>query len=152
MTNPMMYQSHVQELINSYPYPVTCYTDSSKLKNRTGSAYSIEGEIISLRHRNSASILTVKLQAFYQCLESILTLSPSHSATNLICSDSLSSLLAISNASSNHPLVQRIHIFLATLPNTNITFIWIPGRRSILGNENIDKSPAPSSTVPSDQS
>ena len=40
----------------------------------------------------------------------------------------------------NHPLVQRILILLATLSNTNITFIRIPSHRGILGNGNIDKA------------
>ena len=131
----VMYQSHFRGLINSYPHPVTCYTDDSKLKNRTGFVYSIEEEITSFRHRISASILTVKLQTIYQCLEFILSFSPSHSAPYLLCSDSLSSLDAMTTSPMPHSTTRSFNA--STL---NVTFVWIPGHRGILENENIDKA------------
>ena len=92
--------------------------------------------------------VTQASKAIYQCLETILSLSPSYSATYLIPLDSLSSLHAISNASSNHRLIQRIHILLAILSNTNIAFLWIPGYWDILGNENIDKAAKAAALLP----
>jgi len=64
---------------------------------------------------------------------------PSHSCSFLICSDSLSPLLAISNTSSTYPLVNRIQILLSTLNSIpfRITFRWVPSHRGMRRNENI---------------
>jgi len=68
----------------------------------------------SYRHRNSASILTVEIQAIFQWLEAIsLRSSPSH--TFFIISDSLCALTTISNVHSPHLLAIRIHTLLITL-------------------------------------
>ena len=80
--------------------------------------------------------VTQASKAIYQCLETILSLSPSYSATYLICFNSLSSLYAISNASCNPPLVQRIHI----LQHKRNLHMDISDHRGILGNEDIDKA------------
>jgi len=94
------------------------------------------------RHRNSASVLTAELQANLGCIESILNLSPPPTPSFLIASESLSSLTAISNTNSNHPLVSRIRILLITASSLNImiTFVWIPSHIGILGNEKVDQA------------
>jgi len=68
----------------------------------------------------------------------------------LILSDPLSSLQAIQNIHSDHPLAQSIHILLHTLTNSpkEIIFIWIPSHIGIKGNERIDQAAKLALTFP----
>jgi hypothetical protein len=58
----------------------------------------------------------------------------------LICTDSLSALNSISEASTMHPIVQEIHTALITLGRRGIaiSFLWVPGHVGIAGNERAD--------------
>ena len=76
------------EILNSFPGAILCFTDGSKIGKRIGFAYSISDQIFASRQRNSASILTVQLQAILQCLEKILSTLFPQSHTFLIASDS----------------------------------------------------------------
>ena len=60
----------------------------------------------------------------------------------LIIADSLTTLSGISNDHSFHPVLQRIHILLATLSSIplSVTFVWVPSHRSIQGNEAVDSA------------
>ena len=56
-------QCHLQatkdfQEINSFKKSTICFTDGSKIHNRSGFAYSIGNSIYSHRHRNSASVYT----------------------------------------------------------------------------------------------
>ena len=88
-------------------------------------------------HRYSASIFTAKLQAIFQCLQSILSLHAPHSPTILIITDSLFSLSATSNINSTYPVITRILTLLTTL---SITFIWVLSHKDIPHNARIDSA------------
>ena len=85
-----VYRSLFLEILNSFASAILCFTDGSKIGYRIGLAYSIIDHIFASRHRNSASILTVELQAIFQCLEKILSTPFPQSHTFLIAFDSLS--------------------------------------------------------------
>jgi len=127
-----------------------CQQGGAKFQNRVGFAHSINDNITHLRRRNSASILTAELQTIFQCLKDILPLPYSHSHSFLICSDSLPSLSAITNTSSAHPLISRIHTLLSTLNSISITitFIWIPSHRGSESNEKIDAATKSAAQLP----
>ena len=87
------------------------------------------------RHRNTASVFTVELQAILLCLENIITQNSSSAPQIfLIISDSLASISVIS-----HPLVNCIHILLIALNITSskVIFMWVPGH---CGIEAVDKA------------
>jgi len=149
-TNTTIYRTHFLEILYSFPKAVLCFTNGSKFKNKVGFSYSLGDRTFSLRHRNSTSILSAELQAIFQCLEIILSLPLSHSRSFPICSDSLSSLSAIFNTSSTHPLVNRIHTLVLTLTSipVRITFVWVPSHRGIRGNENIDAATKSAAHLP----
>jgi len=82
------------------------FTDDPSLKMKFVSMQALH----LCRHRNSASILTVELQAIFYCLESILSLPRPTPHTFLIASDSPTAPTTSSNSHSPHPLASRIHI------------------------------------------
>ena len=91
------------EILNSLPGAILCFIDGSKIGDRTGFAYLISDQIFASRHRNSASILTVELQAIFQCLEKIsLPL--------------FRSLTHFSLPSSPYPLCQPFEMFILPTP------------------------------------
>ena len=123
------------------------YTDGSKTSEFTSSAIVCNDKQYGERIPSNASIFTAELHAIYLAL---LEIENSQKINFVIASDSLSSLLAISNPYSTNPLVQRIllkHHSLISELNKQIIFLWIPGHSNIIGNEKADTE---AKTVPSD--
>jgi len=148
------YRRLFQEIINSFKKPIICFTDGSKIHNRSGFPYLIGNSVYSHRHRNSASVsvYTTELQIICDCLEQILTLPhPSTNNTFIIVSDSLSSLNAISHPSPSHPLISRTHLHLNTSAAAyiSIAFVWAPGHARIPDNEKVDKAAKLATRLPS---
>jgi len=123
------------ETVKSLPDATPGLTDGSILRNRVGFADLIGNKTSSCRHWKTASILTAQLQAIFQCLEEIFTLPLSHPQYFLICTDSLSSLTAISNTYSAHRLIDHVLSYTFSTIKVTITFIWVPSHRGIQENE-----------------
>jgi len=109
-TSPITYRDRFRSLIINHPNSNICYTDGSKTNNRTGLAYSINNNLYSKRHRNSASVFTTELQEIYLPLQHILS-NPSRLVQPTIIVSDLAALTAIANTNSDHPLVSRIHLY-----------------------------------------
>jgi len=146
-TNVSVYRTHFLEILNCFPDATLCFTDGSNIGNRTGFAYSINNKTFSYRHRNSASILTVELQAIFQCLESILSLLYPTPHTFLIASNSFTALTTISNIHSFHPIAHTVLTTRSSL-SQSVTFIWIPSHRGIQGNEVVDSAAKAATNFP----
>jgi len=74
-TPPSIFRSYSQEIIQFLQNPTLCFTDGNKI----GFTFSVEDITASYRQCNSALMFTTELQAIYNCLELILTLSSSPS-------------------------------------------------------------------------
>ena len=107
-TNNTIYHSQIKKLLSEYSEYITCLTDGSKSKNKTGYAYSLVGTITAHCMCNKASVFIAELMTIFACL-SRLTQSPPNGKFFLL-TDSFSSLFAILNTSSTNPIVQRIHL------------------------------------------
>jgi len=121
LTYHTVHHAHFLVTAKSLPDATSCFTDGSMLQNIVGFACLIGDKTSSCRHRNIVSIFIAELQAIFHCPKEILTLPFSHSQSFLICSDSLSSLTAITNIYSTHPFVNRIHMLLYTFSTIKVT-------------------------------
>ena len=129
-TPPSHFRALFNEIVNSYPNRLLCFTDGSKRGNRVGCAYSINRvEFRTFVIEIHQPFFTAELQPIHHCLIDLMNLPPSsHPQNFLITSDSVVALLAIQDVNSSHPLVQRIHIQLNLKPpNHHVTFVWTSG-------------------------
>ena len=131
-----------------FPSHIHSYTDGSRRNNRTAFAYSIDQSISSFRIRNSASVFTAELMAIYNCLQDITRHPPN--TKFLILTDSLSSLYAISDLHSSHPIVQRILLIqhAISLSNMSLTLVWTPSHIGLTRNDMVDSADKPARKLP----
>ena len=107
--SPPVIKQNYLELLSEYKKFNLCFTDGSKIPTlHSGYAYSINDKISNFKIHNCSSIYTAELTAIFHCLCDIFTYE-SENKSFLIQSDSLSSLTAIQNLFSDHPLIQNIH-------------------------------------------
>ena len=114
-TPSSIFHAHFPD-IDTLPKSTLCLTNGSILEDRVGLAYPIGSQTFTHRHPTSASIFTALWPAIYQCLEIIFDRS------YLICSNSLVSLIAISNLYTVQFLIKRTYILLTTLTTTATRF------------------------------
>ena len=62
-TPPSHFRALFNEIVNSYPNRILCFTDGSKRGNRVGCAYSINNRVQNFRPRNTSTVFTAELQA-----------------------------------------------------------------------------------------
>jgi len=142
------YIQATNSILQEYPEHLQCFTDGSKIKNHSALAYSIGNDLSSLRLSNSASIYTAELSAIFMCLQEI-----AQRKTNtkyILVSDSLSSLQAITDPYSSHPLIQRILMLHHTIASNNISiiFLWSPGHIGLAKADIVDKAAKRATKLP----
>ena len=137
-TNPLIIQQHFAEIKSNYPDYSTVYTDGSKDGDRVASAALFGDRVSTLRLPSSSSIFTAEARAIILALKFIAA---SDKSKFIICSDSLSCLLAIQSAKLKNPLINQI---LYVIRNLNIlekevVFLWVPSHVGIQGNTAVDQ-------------
>ena len=107
---------------------------------RTSLACSLNNNLYSKRHRNSASVFTTELQAIYLTLQHILSNPSLLVHPTIIVSDSQVALTAITNTNSDHSFVSQIHLLLnaSAKNNSPTSFVWVPSHVRIPGNERVE--------------
>ena len=113
------------------------YTDGSKSVQGVGCAF-VHGQ---LRHKTNLkkeySIFTAEATAILQAVHYIKVSAISKS---VICTDSMSVLLALQSHESHHPLILDVRDALHDLSTTNndCIILWIPSHCGIRGNDTAD--------------
>lgn len=126
-------------------YKSFCFTDGTKSENHCGGAYSFNETLNSFKLNPVASVFTAELMAIYLCLCHI-----HRSVVNekmcltyfVICSDSKSSLQAMSNTFTNDPLLQKTFSKIMDISSfgCSVSFLWIPSHLGIKGNDLVDRA------------
>ena len=136
-TNPLIIQQHFAEIISFKTDYSTIYTDGSKDGDRVASAAVFGHRTSTLRLPSVSSIFTAETMAIILALQFI---AKSSKKKFIICSDSLSNLLAIENAKIKNPLILKILHFIRKLfiEKKEIIFMWVPSHVGIHGNTVVD--------------
>ena len=127
------------EFQDQHPNHFFIFTDGSRMEGRTGAAFVTPQITRSRRLPDIFSVYSAELSAI---LSAIAHIKYRNIPRSIICSDSKSSLQALSAYhNSSHPWVHKIQLLLASLPNhIQIKFLWIPSHVGIHGNEKADEA------------
>ena len=134
----MIIQQHFAEIKSCFVDHSSIYTDGSKDGDKVASA-AVFGERVETRRLPSASsIFSAEAQAILLALKIVAS---SVEDKFLVCSDSLSCLLAIENNKVKNPFILKIiqiYRSLTTLGKV-VVFFWIPSHVGIHGNTVVDR-------------
>ena len=123
---------------NKYKDYFEIYTDGSKIKNRTGSAYVVNGIPCKVRLTRYSSVYSAEM---YAILKSLQFIKKNRNSLFVIFSDSLSALETIKNNKNKTAISIKITQTLNSIRNKIIVFEWIPSHvEGIIGNELADKA------------
>ena len=131
-----------------HPQHIPIYTDGSKSNTGTGAAAIFPTITLSTSLPNHISNYTAELAAILLAVHQIsLSNDPN---TYIIHTDSKSTIQALQNTKTKHPLIPHIHYYLYTnhLQHKHISFCWVPAHVGISGNEQADKEAKRISTLP----
>ena len=129
------YESINEYYLNTHRY----YTDGSKNDKGVGCAVATESDnVMYLRLHDDCNVYSAELRAIKMALQ-VVSLHPNGEYT--IISDSLSSLQAIQNVITDHPLLIEIYQKLIEInhQNSHVYFLWVPSHVGIHGNEMVDR-------------
>ena len=128
----------------SDPTSEVYFTDGSLIEERVGAAWGkLKGNSLSecfsshekLKLGDMCSVFQAELIAIRGAIKHhISSRSPNDC---YICSDSLSSLIALQDRNNKNKIVNQIHQAIAKAP-TSIYFLWVRAHNNILGNEQVD--------------
>jgi ribonuclease HI len=123
--------------LTKYPDHTHIFTDGSVIQGSTGCSFVFGSRHFIFHQHPFCTIFTAELYALYRALLHLRHLSPGRF---LLCTDSLSSLHALSSSVSDDPLVvQSLCITSELLQHGHtIVFCWIPGHTGIPGIEAAD--------------
>ena len=134
-----VHRKSFQSILEGFPDTNVIYTDGSKDEGKVGCAFISDQVIQKFRLHEACSVFTAELHAIIKALEYIWH---GESTNILLCTDSLSSISALSTCFPKHHLVQQAHDLLFRLQEVGIkvTFIWVPSHVGIVGNEPADNA------------
>jgi len=126
------------DIVNvKYPNYHTIFTDGSKSVRGVGAAaVSCHGKKTASLPK-LASIFTAEMKALHLALKMAEDCNP---GSTVICSDSLSSLIAIGKSGQKNEMIRRLRSLFHDLyeKGNNVKFFWIPSHCGIEGNESAD--------------
>ncbi|KAL4083263.1 hypothetical protein QTP88_028593 [Uroleucon formosanum] len=135
LTSPMIYKNHLNEILQDHKNANCYYTDASKSRKDMGIAITNHDLSIRFKLPKSCSIYTAEAIAILKTVDHIL-LNHDHGnphKSNLILTDSLSSLTSLKNPLSTIDIAKLIFqkTSLSYQTGIKISLIWIPRHSDI---------------------
>jgi len=129
---------HYEMISELYPDHVVAYTDGSKTHDGVGAAAVLGGTVRRASLYSTASIYTAELKAILMAVEEV---GRQEMGNYLICSDSKSSLQAISSNAMPTGIIYKIRVQIIEQKKRgrNVVFCWVPSHVGVLGNERADR-------------
>ena len=118
----------------TYDDYVHCFTDGSRMSNKTSYAFIGPGITESNRLPSTCSVYTAEMYAIYRCIKYI---SNSHWRKAVIFSDSLSVLQSIQTFNVKSHYMTKLQELLAYCEK-EIVLEWVPAHKGIEKNEAVD--------------
>jgi len=87
-TSASIFRALFHEITIKYQNPTTCFTDGSKINNKSGLAFFIGYSTYSYRHRSTATVFAVELEAIFLCLKEIASRPNNQPTTYLTATNS----------------------------------------------------------------
>jgi len=137
--SPLELQAAFMNLLALYPdESVIFYTDGSKSSDAVACSFTSPQFKMRMRLPAQMSVYTSELIAILSVLKCIESMREEEHF--IVCSDSLSGLMALHNRDIKHPCVYEILKLLTTLCGGTklVVFIWCPAHVGISGNERAD--------------
>ena len=137
-TNPLLIQQHFAEIRSITSEYSAIYTDDSKDGHRVASAAVFGQQVYSARIPSASSIFSAEANAILLALKFVAS---SEKSKFMICSDSLSCLLAIESCKTQNPFILKIVEIYKSLVaiGKHVIFTWIPSHIGIHGNTVVDR-------------
>jgi len=152
---PHLLAALAKEKIDSYSGFTCIYTDGSKRDvDSSSAAAAFYVKNLNISHMYKLSRSSVYKAELFAILQALLWIENSSESKVLIISDSLSSLISISNSfsSANPVLLKEIINSILRLSSTVIVkFLWIPSHVGIPGNEYVDLAAKNALDLPSEE-
>lgn len=138
-SDPLILRALFHEHLQAYEQHIHIYTDGSKEGSRVAAAAVVKASLLCCRLPDDASVFTAELTAIKLALNWIAR---DHHMKFVVFSDSLSSMQAIYNRRTGHPILQDIMLTLDELYRNNkgVTLFWVPSHVGISGNEKADRA------------
>ena len=146
--SPHELQSEFKYALSRYPESMIFYSDGSKSDNAVACSFYSSELKLKMRLPDYMSVFTAELIAILSILKCIESIPDEDNF--IICSDSLSGIMAIHSRNTKHPYVLEILKLYTTLTQQlkSIVLLWCPAHVGIPGNERADslaKAALPSS-------
>ena len=138
-TSPNLIKKELFSLLNKLPKGERIYTDASRTNEGTGAAVVTANCTYKFKMSEYTTTYTAEL---YAVLQALMHIQQSDCRFSAVITDSLSTINALNNVTSQHPLIQRVYRVLHTIQvaGKEVAFIWVPSHIGIDGNELADRA------------
>ena len=149
-------QEQLENMIGNHISEVY-FTDGSQIENKVGAAWAkLMSNSLKSKHTTHnkyklgdlCSVFQAELIAIREAIKDYI--SSNNDKDCYICSDSLSSLMALTDRNNKNKIINQIHNLISKKP-TRINFLWVKAHNNIIGNEqadNLAKEAALSNSLP----
>ena len=136
--SPLAIRQKFEEALSYYPADRIIFTDGSKSDDSVGCSFYSSGLKLKMRLPCQMSVFTAELVAILSVLKFIESIEDEDQF--VVCSDSLSGIMAIHGMDIKHPYILQILTLATNIFNQgkSVVLMWCPSHVGIPGNERAD--------------